>query len=143
MIQEARRHRKLFGGAARQIGIIAAGALYALQHNRKRMQDDHANAQLLAEAVRESEGLSLLYDAVETNIVIFRVEPTLGSAAELVAELKSRGVLCLAIGPQQVRLVTHLDVTEAQCRQAAEILRETAGRLASGHKSAQELEPAY
>jgi len=143
MIQEARRHRKLFGGAARQIGIIAAGALYALQHNRQRLKDDHANAQLLAEAVRDSDGLSLLFDTVESNIVIFRVEPTLGSAAELVAELKSHGVLCLAIGPQQVRLVTHLDVTEAQCRQAAKILRETAGRLASGQKSAKELEPAY
>ena len=143
LIQEARRHRKLFGGAARQIGIIAAGALYALQHNRQRLNVDHANAQLLADAVRELEGLSLLYGNVESNIVIFRVEPTLGSAAELVAELKSQGVLCLAIGPQQVRLVTHLDVTEAQCRQAAKILRETAGRLASGHKSAKELEPAY
>jgi len=143
MIQEARRHRKLFGGAARQIGIIAAGALYALQHNRQRLKDDHANAQLLADAVRDSDGLSLLFDAVESNIVIFRVEPTLGSAAELVAELKSQNLLCLAIGPQQVRLVTHLDVSEAQCRQAAKILRETAGRLAGGHKSAKELEPAY
>jgi threonine aldolase len=143
MIQEARRHRKLFGGAARQIGIIAAGALYALEHNRQRLKEDHANAQLLAEAVRESEGLSLLYDAVESNIVIFHVEPTLGSAAELVAELKTRGVHCLAIGPQQVRLVTHLDVAESQCRQAAKILRETATRLASGRKEAKELEPAY
>jgi threonine aldolase len=143
MIQEARRHRKLFGGAARQIGIIAAGALYALQHNRQRLKDDHTNAQLLADAVRDSDGLSLLDSAVESNIVIFRIEPTLGSAAELVAELKTRGVLCLAIGPQQVRLVTHLDVTDAQCRQAAKTLRETAGRLANGQKSAKELEPAY
>ena len=109
----------------------------------ERLKDDHGNAQLLAAAVRESEGLSLPFDAVESNIVIFRVEPTLGSAAELVAELKSRGVLCLAIGPQQVRLVTHLDVSESQCRQAATILRETAGRLASGQKTAKELEPAY
>lgn len=143
LIKEARRHRKLFGGATRQIGIIAAGALYALQHNRQRLKDDHANAQLLADAVRDSDGLSLLDDVVESNIVIFRVEPKIGSAAELVAELKTRGVHCIAIGPQQVRLVTHLDVTEAQCRQAANILRETAGRLASGHKTAKELEPAY
>jgi threonine aldolase len=142
-IKEARRHRKLFGGAMRQAGVIGAGALYALQHNRKRLKDDHANAQIIAEAVQAGEGLTLLFDAVETNIVIFRVEPKLGSAAEFVAELKGQGVLCLAIGPQQVRMVTHLDVSEAQCKQAAKIIRETAGKLASGKKSAKELEPAY
>jgi threonine aldolase len=142
-IKEARRHRKLFGGAMRQDGIIAAGALYALQHNRKRLSQDHANAQILAEAVRAADGLSLQPDSVETNIVIFRVEPKLGSAAEFVAELKIAGVLCLATSPQQVRLVTHLDVSEAQCSQAAKIVRETAARLASGKKTAKELEPAY
>jgi threonine aldolase len=142
-IKEARRHRKLFGGAMRQAGVIAAGALYALQHNRKRLTDDHANAQIIAEAVRASGGLSLQPDSVETNIVIFRVEPKLGSAAEFSAELKTQNVLCLSISPTQVRIVTHLDVTESQCVQAAKIIRETAERLASGQKSAKELEPAY
>jgi len=75
--------------------------------------------------------------------VIFRVEPKLGSAAEFVAELKTQNVLSLAISPQQVRMVTHLDVSKAQCLQAAKIIRETAGRLASGKKSAKELEAAY
>jgi threonine aldolase len=143
LIKEARRHRKLFGGAMRQAGVIAAGALYALQHNRGRLGQDHANAQIVAEAVRGAEGLTLWPEAVETNIVIFRVEPRLGSAAEFVAELKAQGVLSLAIGPQQVRMVTHLDVNESQCRQAARFIRETAGRLASGQKAAAELEPAY
>ena len=143
LMKEARRHRKLFGGAMRQDGILAAGALYALQNNRARLVEDHANAQLLADAVKQAEGLSLSPEAVETNIVIFRVNPKLGSAAEFAAELKAQGVWSLAIGPQQVRMVTHLDVTEAQCRQAATILRETAGRLASGKKTAKELEPAY
>jgi threonine aldolase len=134
----------LFGGAMRQDGIIAAGALYALQHNRGRLGEDHANAQVLAAAVREAEGLSLSPDTVDTNIVIFRVEPRLGSAAEFAAELKRQGVWSLAIGPQQVRLVTHLDVTEAQCRQAGEILKATAAQLAKGQKTAAaELEPAY
>src|SRR5439155_8045645 len=109
----------------------AAAALYALQHNRQRLGEDHANAQFIAEAARAADGLSLQPDTVETNIVIFRVEPKLGSAAEFVAELKAQNVLSLAIGPQQVRLVTHLDVTDAQCRQAARIIRETAGRLAT------------
>ena len=115
----------------------------AAAQERKRLSLDHDNAQIIAEAVRASEGLSLQPDTVETNIIIFRVEPKLGSAAEFVAELKTQNVLSLAISAQQVRLVTHLDVTEAQCRQAAKIIRETAGRLASGQKSAKELEPAY
>jgi threonine aldolase len=143
MIKEARRHRKLFGGGMRQAGIIAAGALYALENNQKRLTEDHANAQILAEAIRAADGLSLQPDSVDTNIVIFRVDPKLGSAAEFAAELKAQNVLCLAIGPQQVRLVTHLDVNEAQCRQAAKIIREAAGRLASGKRMAKELEPAY
>jgi threonine aldolase len=143
LIKEARRHRKLFGGAMRQAGVIAAGALYSLQHNRKRLAEDHANAQIIAEAVRNAEGLSLWPDAVETNIIIFRVEPRLGSAAEFVAELKGQGVLALAIGPQQVRMVTHLDVSEAQCREAAKIIQKAADRLAAGKKTTAELEPAY
>lgn len=143
MIKEARRHRKLFGGAMRQDGIIAAGALYALQHNRARLKDDHANAQTLAEGVRNADGLSLWPAEVETNIVIVRVEPRHGSAAEFVAALKGQGVLALAIGPNQVRMVTHLDVSEQQCRQAAKLLVQTAEKLAAGHKPAAELEPAY
>lgn len=142
-IKEARRHRKLFGGAMRQAGVIAAGALYALQNNRQRVTIDHANAQILADAIRAADGLSLSPDTVDTNIVIFRVEPRLGSAAEFVAELKQAGVLCLATSPTQVRLVTHLDVSEAQCVQAATILRQTAERLAGGKKTAKQLEPAY
>lgn len=143
MIQEARRHRKLFGGAMRQAGVIAAGALYALENNRKRLTEDHANARILAEAVRGSDGLELLYGDVETNIVIFRVESKLGTAAQLVAELKTEDVLSLAIGPQQVRMVTHLDVSEAQCKQAAKVIREVAEKMAGGKRVARELEPAY
>jgi threonine aldolase len=143
LMKEARRHRKLFGGAMRQDGIIAAGALYALENNRQRLVEDHANAQILATAVRQSEGLSLVGEAAETNIVIFRIEPRLGSAAEFAAEMKGQGVLALAIGPAQVRLVTHLDVNEMQCGRAGQLIGEIADRLAGGHRSAATLEPAY
>jgi threonine aldolase len=134
LIREARRHRKLFGGGMRQAGIIAAGALYALEHHIERLADDHANAQILAEAVREIEGLKLEPDTVDTNIVIFRVDPQLASAPELVAAWKERGVLALAIGGAQVRAVTHLDVDETAVRRAVAILRETAAALRRGHK---------
>src|SRR5687768_1429797 len=94
-IKEARRHRKLFGGAMRQAGIIAAGALYALQHNRERLVDDHANAQVVAEAIRDTDGLTLTPEVVDTNIIIFRVDSKLGTAAQFVAALSEQGVQML------------------------------------------------
>lgn len=141
-IKEARRHRKLFGGGMRQAGVLAAGALYALRHNRDRLAEDHANARILAEAVRGSEGmLQLQPDEVDTNIVIFRVDPSLGSAADFVQRLADRSVAALAIGPSQIRLVTHLDVSMADCRRAAEaILRvveeSTTARVSLPHSVA-------
>jgi threonine aldolase len=133
-IKEARRHRKLFGGGMRQAGVIAAGALYALQHNRERLLDDHANAQVVADAIRETEGLTLTPDTVDTNIIIFRVDPQLGTAAQFVAALYEQGVQMLAIGAQQVRAVTHLDVSGEQCGQAGDVIREAAEFLRSGQR---------
>lgn len=124
MIQEARRHRKLFGGGMRQAGIIAAGALFALENNIERLAEDHANAQILAEGIRTIDGLTLQPDQVDTNIVIFRVDPTLGTAHDFVAALRDQGVLMLAVSPTQIRAVTHLDVTEKQCQQAVEVIRK-------------------
>jgi threonine aldolase len=80
---------------------------------------------------------------VDTNIVIFSIEPRLGAAAEFAAQLKARGVWGLAVGPAQIRLVTHLDVSADDCRRAAKIIRETAGQVVNGSKAAVELEPAY
>ncbi len=134
MIQKARRHRKLFGGGMRQAGIIAAAALYALDHHVERLAEDHANARRLAAAVRASSGLELVGDSddknggVDTNIVIFRVDASQGTAADFCVRLKDRGLLMLAIGPQQVRAVTHLDVNEADTDRAGEILAEVAER---------------
>jgi threonine aldolase len=126
LIKEARRHRKLFGGGMRQAGIIAAGAVYALENNLQRLVEDHANAQLLAEAIRGIDGLTLQPDEVDTNIVIFRVDPALGTAQEFLNKLKDQGVLMLAISPTQIRAVTHLDVSEKQVRQACEVLKMAA-----------------
>lgn len=142
-IREARRHRKLFGGGMRQVGIIAAGALYALQHHRDRLADDHAHAQILGEAVRQTEGLTLQPDEIDTNIVIFRVEPTLGTAAELATLLREEGVLVLAIGPAQIRAVTHLDVSAADCTRAGEILKRVTETLAAGRKPRETVDAAY
>jgi threonine aldolase len=143
LIKEARRHRKLFGGGMRQAGVIAAGALYALEHHRTRLAEDHAGAQILADAIRHTDGLTLAPDEVDTNIVIFLVDPALGSAAQLVAEMKIEGVLCNAIDPQKVRLVTHLDVTQSQCQAAGATIQKVALAMSRGKKTASPLEAAY
>jgi threonine aldolase len=126
LIARARRHRKLFGGGMRQAGVIAAGALYALGHQIERLADDHELAQLFAAAVREVEGLELYPLEIDTNIVIFRVDPRLGTAAEFAARLKSQGLLTLPVGPNLIRAVTHLDVNRADVEQAGIILRAVA-----------------
>jgi threonine aldolase len=131
-IAEARRHRKLFGGGMRQVGIIAAGALYALENNLERLTDDHAHAQILADAVRGTDGICLAPAEVDTNIVFCRVDRTLGSAADFVAGLAAENVLALATGPDVIRMVTHLDVDVTGAKRAAEVIPQVASQLAAG-----------
>jgi threonine aldolase len=131
LIARAHRHRKLFGGGMRQAGIIAAGALYALDHHIERLADDHENARRLGTAIREIEGLELYPAEIDTNIVIFKVHPRFGTAAEFATILKAEGLLVFAVGPQLIRAVTHLDVSRSDVDDAAIILRAAAeARLA-------------
>jgi len=128
LIAEARRIRKVFGGGMRQAGVIAAGALYALEHQVARLADDHLHAQLLADAIRDCPGLRLSPTVVETNIVIFHIAPELETGAGFVARLRERGIGALAIGRDQVRMCTHLDVSRedaiAACRVIQDVARE-------------------
>lgn len=122
-IRDARRLRKLFGGGMRQGGVIAAAALYALEHHVDRLKHDHDNARLLADAFESNEGFALESGPVETNLVWVTVDPSLGTAAEVAAYLRSHGILVSALGAQVLRACTHLDVTREQAEQAAEIIR--------------------
>jgi len=131
LIELARRHRKVFGGGMRQSGIIAAGALYALENNVERLAEDHANAKILANAIRETEGLSLEPENVDTNMVIFRIDPSLGTAFDFLAALEEEGVLVLTVSPAKIRAVTHLDVTEEEVRKAGEIIQRVAEKSKS------------
>jgi threonine aldolase len=126
LIAKARRARKLFGGGMRQVGVLAAAALYALEHHIDRLAEDHAHAQLLAAAIRQCPGLELWPPEVDTNIVIFRLDEQLGTATEFIARLAEQGVLMLALGPRLVRAVTHLDVDGQQVRQACEVIKQVA-----------------
>jgi threonine aldolase len=119
----AHRLRKVFGGGMRQAGVIAAAALYALDHHVERLADDHRNAQVLAKAVEATPGLRLESGPVETNLVWFEVDPASGSAQDVVARLRAEGVLVSALGPQVVRACTHLDVDREQVEYAAAKIR--------------------
>lgn len=122
-IQRARRFRKLFGGGMRQAGIIAAGALYALQHQRQRLQEDHANAKRLANGLQHISGLTIDPADVHTNIVVFHTTDI--PAALLVDRLLQRGVAVFAVGSHSIRAVTSLMVSAQQIDQAIEIIEES------------------
>ncbi|MBP6964461.1 MAG: aminotransferase class I/II-fold pyridoxal phosphate-dependent enzyme [Armatimonadetes bacterium] len=124
-MKDARRYQQSFGGAMRQAGIIAAGALYGLRHNVERLAEDHANAKLLAERLAGIEGVILDPSDVETNIVFFGIR---GAAApEFVERLKARGVRMGAYKGGRVRAVTHLGVTREDVIAAADAVGEVIG----------------
>ncbi len=108
IIDKALRFRKMLGGGMRQAGILAAGALFALDNNLDRIAEDHRAARQLAEALSAIEGVTV--GAVETNIVNAEIPC---AAEHVVKQAKTQGVLFNAVGPRKVRLVTHLDVAGA------------------------------
>lgn len=125
LMDQARLYRKALGGGMRQAGVLAAAGLIALEQMPARLHEDHANARLLADALAQMDGVAIDLDAVETNIVIFRMTAAPSgklSADELVARLHERGVLAGAAGTDGIRLVTHYDVSRADCIAAAEAI---------------------
>jgi len=141
-ITRARRIRKLFGGGMRQGGVVAAAALYALEHHVERLAEDHRNAQVIARAVAETPGLRLSPPEVETNIIWIDVDPALCPGKAFSAALKERGVLANAVGPRMLRACTHLDVSAAQAERAADTFRRVARELAVSGRPAPVLTPA-
>ncbi len=122
-IDRVRFFRKQFGGGLRQSGLLAAAAIYALDHNIDRLAEDHANARRLAEGLAKIPGLQIDPAEVETNIVIFAIDPKVTTAADLAARLKDAGIWMLPNTVQKVRAVTHLDVTADQIDQALATIR--------------------
>ena len=113
-IAEARRHRKMLGGGMRQVGILAAAGLFALEHNVKRMADDHANAKRLAAGLARFE--AFVPNSPQTNIVVADV--VRGSLAGWLAALHGEGLLAVAFGPTRMRMVTHINVSAADIDEA-------------------------
>ena len=126
-IREAWRWKHQFGGAMRGAGIIAAGAVYALQHHVERLAEDHINAQVLARGLAEIEGIQV--EPVETNMIFFDISGLGLTTDALYERLMAHGVRISTAGPTRARAVTHLDVSAAQIQEALNIFRQVAKEL--------------
>jgi threonine aldolase len=102
----------MFGGGMRQVGIIAAAGIYALDHHIERLKEDHQNAKRLAVGLKEIKGISINPEEVETNILIFDVTGTKMTPPQVCDAMEKEGVLIHAVGKTQIRLVTHLDISK-------------------------------
>ena len=123
LIDRARRYKKMYGGGFRQAGIIAAGALHAVEHHRERLVDDHANARRFAEALAQADGVEVDLASVQTNMVYFAVD----DAAAVVDRSGAGGVVMLTVSPTLIRAVFHLDVSEDDTTRAIEVVARAAG----------------
>ena len=128
-IHRARRIRKLFGGALRQAGMVAAAALYALDNNVDRLREDHENARRLAALLSDIDGILLNADDVETNLIYFEIAEGFGSAVQLNNALADFGVRMCPLGNSRMRAVTHLDVNADDIPVVASAVRDA---MASG-----------
>jgi threonine aldolase len=122
-IQRARRNRKVLGGGMRQAGVLAAAGIVALETMTDRLAEDHANARRLADGLHRLPGIEIDPARVRTNIVYARIKPPAPPAAEIVARLNAQNVKVLAIGPDQIRAVTHHGITEADIERSLEVFR--------------------
>ncbi|MCC7497014.1 MAG: aminotransferase class I/II-fold pyridoxal phosphate-dependent enzyme [Bryobacterales bacterium] len=130
-IDEGRLLRKRLGGGMRQVGVLAAAGLIALEQMPARLGEDHDHARLLAEALAAIPGVSLDPRAVETNIVIFDVSRTGMTSPVISARLKEQGVLINGISPTAMRAVTHYDAGWIECQKAIEVLRKVLAPVAA------------
>jgi threonine aldolase len=121
LLDRLRRFRRMYGGAMRQAGILAAAGLYALEHNIARIKEDHGHAKRLAQILHTIPSVSLNPTHVETNIIVFEVKDNGRSPAQLVTELKHAGLLVNAIGGRAFRAVTHLDISGEAIEEAGRI----------------------
>jgi len=133
LLEKAKRLRRMYGGAMRQSGILAAAGIYALEHHIGRLKVDHDHAKRLARRLQQIQTVRVSPQDVDTNIVIFDVIGHHLTAPAIVAALKQAGVLIHAIGGTGFRAVTHLDVSSAEIDQAGDIFARVLADEASAH----------
>jgi threonine aldolase len=128
LVDAARRRRKMYGGAMRQAGVLAAACIVALDTMVDRLREDHARARHLAEGIADVSPAAVSPGEVETNIVLVRTAP-LGSTPEALSEaLAARGVKAFPHGPHTVRMVTHSGISSEDVDTALSVLRDLAGK---------------
>ena len=126
-IEHGRVLRKILGGGMRQVGVLAAAALVALEEGPKRLHVDHENAQLLAQGLAQIPGIGVQPDKVQTNIVLYDVGATGLGSTQFLKRLAERQVLGGPVDARRVRMVTHLDVDRNDIEQALRIIGEVVG----------------
>ena len=126
-IKKAHRYRKMLGGGMRQVGILAAAAIYALDNNVKRLAEDHLHAKMLANALAKIDGFQVNPDHVETNIVVFDVSNSGMSVNQAVEKMEEKGVLLVPFGATLVRAVTSLAVSREDIEKAIEVFSRVFG----------------
>jgi threonine aldolase len=123
-IERARSVRKMLGGGMRQVGVLAAAGLIALEKMPARLHEDHENARVLATGLAEIPGISIDPEKVRTNILIFDISGTRMKTTEFSQRLKERGVLASGVSPTEMRMVTHYDVSRDDCLTALTVIRD-------------------
>lgn len=126
-IETARKYRKVFGGGMRQVGILAAAALYALDHNVERLKEDHEKAAFFGRELKELKGIALEMDEVQTNMVIPDISGTGKTQDEILNALKSQGILLTPERQSSIRAVMHLDVSMEEVKKAVAVCRTIFG----------------
>jgi threonine aldolase len=123
VIESARKYRKVFGGGMRQVGILAAAAIYALDHNIERLEEDHAKAKFFADELSNVKQFGIDKDEVQTNMVIAETEKTGKTQMEVLSLLKSKGLLMTPERYSAIRAVMHLDVSMDDVKQAVSVVQ--------------------
>ena len=123
-IQIARRNRKMFGGGMRQVGIIAAAGIYAIENNFNRIIEDHRNAKVLAQGLSKIPKISVDLESVQTNIVVIDIKESGMEVAEVLEKLKEKNVLAVPFGRNKIRCVTHLNVSRDDIYQALDVFKQ-------------------
>jgi len=124
-VERCRSIRKMLGGGMRQVGVLAAAGLVALEKGPKRLHLDHESAAILANQLASVPGIMLNPEKVQTNIVIADVRQSGRSSGDVLNALAQRGVLAVPVDNEKIRMVTHLDVSRSDVERAANIIRET------------------
>jgi threonine aldolase len=119
----------MLGGGMRQVGVLAAAGLVALENGPKRLQEDHDNARLLSQRLAEIPGIGITPAKVQTNIVIYDVKKAGFSSADFLVTLSKKNVLAVPVDSDRVRMVTHLDVNRQDIEKAAAAVRQLVGAI--------------